>query len=285
MVGGRKVSGPPDRYAVVGFPVKHSFSPFIHGMFAKETGQNLTYRMLEIAPENLTRDVTQFFEEGGKGLNVTIPHKQAVAALCKSRSDRAARAGAVNTLCVKDGGLFGDNTDGVGLIADLTKNLKLDLKGKLILLVGAGGAARGVLGPLLQQSPAAIHVVNRSPEKAQALADEFKGEGELIGDGFGATEGEVYDLIVNATAASLQGESPPIANSTVSGKTVCYDMAYGNEDTAFTKWAKQHGAASAELGWGMLVEQAAEAFYIWRGIRPDTEPVLKAIRARMGQTE
>ncbi len=275
------LASPPDRYAVIGYPVKHSFSPFIHGMFAKQTSQNLVYRLLEIAPEKLHADVTGFFAEGGKGLNVTLPHKQAIVSLCKSRTPRAELAGAVNTLLVQEGQLLGDNTDGVGLIADLTKNLKLELRGKLILLVGAGGAARGVLGPLLEQQPAAIHIVNRTADKAEALADEFKDKGELIGDGFDATQGEVYDLIINATSASLQGVAPPIAASTVKSKTVCYDMLYGNEDTPFTRWAKQHGAAAAELGWGMLVEQAAEAFFQWRGIRPDTEPVLKAVRSRM----
>jgi shikimate dehydrogenase len=271
----------PDRYAVIGFPVKHSFSPFIHGMFAKQTQQNLTYRLLEIAPENLQIEVPRFFSEGGKGLNVTLPHKQTVAALCKSQTPRAERAGAVNTLIVQDGNLLGDNTDGVGLIADLTHNLELELSGTLILLVGAGGAARGVLAPLLQQRPAAIHIVNRNADKAQALADEFKSLGELIGDGFGATDGEVYDLIINATAASLQGVAPPIASSTIGPNTVCYDMAYGNDDTAFTKWARKHKAAATEQGWGMLVEQAAESFFQWRGVRPDTKPVLKAVRSRI----
>jgi shikimate dehydrogenase len=275
----------PDRYAVIGYPVKHSFSPFIHGMFAKQTNQNLTYRLLEIPADTLHADVNGFFAEGGKGLNVTLPHKQTVASLCRSLTPRAELAGAVNTLIVQDGHLLGDNTDGVGLIADLTKNFKLDLKGKLILLVGAGGAARGVLGPLLEQRPAAIHVVNRTAEKAQSLADEFKGKGELIGDGFDATQGEVYDVIINATAASLLGVVPPIAASTIKSKTFCYDMLYGNEDTSFTKWAKQHGAAAAELGWGMLVEQAAESFFQWRGVRPDTESVLKAVRSRMPQTD
>jgi shikimate dehydrogenase len=275
----------PDLYAVIGYPVKHSFSPFIHGMFAKQTAQNLLYRLLEIPAESLDDDVRRFFAEGGKGLNVTLPHKQAVASLCKSRTPRAELAGAVNTLIVQDGNLLGDNTDGVGLIADLNRNLKLELRGKLILLVGAGGAARGVLGPLLEQKPAAIHVVNRTADKAQALADEFKGKGELIGDGFGATQGEVYDLIINATSASLQGVAPPIADSTVNSRTVCYDMLYGNEDTAFTKWARQHGAAAAELGWGMLVEQAAESFFQWRGVRPDTAPVLAAVRSRMPRND
>jgi shikimate dehydrogenase len=272
----------PDRYAVIGYPVKHSFSPFIHGMFAKQTNQNLTYRQLEIVPENLRDDVKAFFADGGKGLNVTIPHKQTVVELCKSCTSRADRARAVNTLSVQnDGELLGDNTDGAGLIADLTVNLELSLRDKRILLLGAGGAARGVLAPLLEQSPKLIHILNRDANKAQTLADEFKEMGELVGDGFDSTDGEAYDLIINATSASLQGTMPPIADSTLARKTVCYDMAYGKEDTPFTRWAKKRRAAAAELGWGMLVEQAAESFFLWRGVRPDTKPVLKAVRSRM----
>jgi shikimate dehydrogenase len=268
----------PDPYAVIGYPVKHSFSPFIHGMFAKQTEQNLTYRLLEVAPENLSAAVAKFFAEGGKGLNVTIPHKQAIAQLCESRTPRANRAGAVNTLMMRDGRLWGDNTDGVGLVADLTNNLELELRGKRILLLGAGGAVRGVLAPLLEQAPTLIHILNRDAAKAHALAEEFKDLGELAGDGFEGTDGGAYDLIVNGTSASLQGTIPPISTSTVRRGTVCYDMAYGKDDTPFTKWAKEQ-RARAELGWGMLVEQAAEAFFLWRGIRPDTAPVLKAVKS------
>ncbi|HYM35880.1 MAG TPA: shikimate dehydrogenase [Steroidobacteraceae bacterium] len=269
----------PDRYAVIGYPVKHSFSPFIHGMFAKQTKQNLVYRLMEVKPEDLEPEVVRFFIDHGKGLNVTIPHKQTAFALCKQRSPRAERAGAINTLLVQSGGdLFGDNTDGVGLVNDLTKNLKFSLNEKRILLLGAGGAARGVLSPLLEQKPKLIHILNRDAQKAQTLAEEFKDMGELVGDGFEATDGEPYDLIINATAASLQGVMPPVPTSAVARKTLCYDMAYGKEDTPFTRWAKQH-RASAELGWGMLVEQAAESFYLWRGVRPDTAPVLEAVRS------
>ena len=270
---------PPDRYAVIGFPVKHSLSPFIHGMFAKQTEQNMSYRMLEIAAQNLDEDVKKFFLTGGKGLNVTIPHKQAIVPLCKFRTSRVERARAANTLVLQDNGLvLGDNTDGVGLVADLRK-MGFELQGKRLLLLGAGGAARGALGPLLEQSPSLIHILNRDAVKAQSLADEFNDLGELAGDGFDAADGTAYDLIINATAASLQGKMPPIASTTVGRHTLCYDMAYGKEDTPFTSWAKEHRAAAAELGWGMLVEQAAESFYLWRGVRPDTAPVLKAVKS------
>jgi shikimate dehydrogenase len=270
----------PDRYAVVGYPVKHSFSPFIHGMFAKQTKQNLTYRLFEVAPQELEVEVVKFFIDHGKGLNVTIPHKQAVVALCKFRTPRAEIAGAINTIAVQENGeLLGDNTDGAGLIADLTKNLQLTLKDKRILLVGAGGAARGVMGPLLEQAPALLHIANRDANKADVLAKEFERLGQVAASGFDGIAEESFDLVINATAASLQGAVPPIPVSAVGSQTVCYDMAYGKEDTAFVRWAKEHGAARAELGWGMLVEQAAESFYLWRGVRPDTSPVLQAVRS------
>jgi len=270
---------PADRYAVIGHPVRHSLSPFIHGMFAKQTEQNMTYHMIEIAPLNLAESVKKFFLEGGKGLNVTLPHKQAIVSLCNFRTSRVERARAANTLALQENGLvLGDNTDGVGLVADL-KKIGFELRNKRILLLGAGGAARGALGPLLEQAPQLIHILNRDAAKAQSLAAEFKDLGELLGDGFDATDGNAYDLIVNATAASLQGRMPDIAASTVGRNTLCYDMTYGKDDTPFTRWAKEHNAAAAELGWGMLVEQAAEAFYLWRGVRPDIAPVLKALKS------
>jgi shikimate dehydrogenase len=270
----------PDRYAVIGYPVKHSFSPFIHGMFAKQTKQNLTYRLQEVTPESLETEVISFFVDHGKGLNVTIPHKQAVVALCKFRTPRAEIAGAVNTIAVQENGeLLGDNTDGAGLVTDLTKNLQLKLKDTRILLVGAGGAARGVMGPLLEQAPALLHVANRDADKADVLAKEFERLGHVSASGFDTIEGEPFDLVINATAASLQGTVPPIPASAIGSDTVCYDMAYGKEDTVFVRWAKEHGAARAELGWGMLIEQAAESFYLWRGVRPDTAPVLSAVRS------
>jgi shikimate dehydrogenase len=233
----------------------------------------------EIAPENLEEEVIKFFVDHGKGLNVTIPHKQAVVALCKFRTPRAEIAGAINTIAVQEGGeLLGDNTDGAGLIADLTKNLQLELKNKRILLVGAGGAARGVLGPLLEQAPALLHVVNRDADKAATLAKEFARLGEISAGAFDSAS-DAYDLIINATAASLQGAVPPIPPAAIGPSALCYDMAYGKEDTSFVRWAKENGAARAELGWGMLVEQAAESFHLWRGVRPDTSPVLQAVRS------
>lgn len=268
----------PARYAVIGYPVKHSWSPFIHGLFAKQTDQDMTYRLMEVAPEDFRKEVFGFFASGGSGLNVTLPHKPAAAALADQLTPRAELAGAVNTLLQKDG-LLGDNTDGVGLVNDLTLNLGFPLRDQKVLLLGAGGAARGVIAPLLSAGVTSIHVANRNPARAIELAGQFKAKGDVQGSAFVDVDGS-YDLILNATSASLQSDVPPIPTSVISAKTLCYDMAYGKGDTAFTLWAKGYGAALAETGWGMLVEQAAESFFLWRGVRPQTKPVLEALKAQ-----
>jgi shikimate dehydrogenase len=268
----------PDRYAVIGHPVKHSLSPFIHGLFAKQTHQHLTYRLLEVEPDQLRDSVQRFFDDGGKGLNVTVPHKQAICALVKHRTPRAEIAGAVNTVAAQGAGLLGDNTDGAGLITDLTRNLDFPLLDQRILILGAGGAARGALGPLLAAAPAYCEVANRNADRARDLTEEFAALGEVRGCGFDEITAQPFDLILNATSASLQSAVPPIPAGAVAPTTLCYDMVYGKEDTAFTTWAKLAGAGRCELGWGMLVEQAAEAFLLWRGMRPDTAPVLEALR-------
>lgn len=269
----------PDRYAVVGYPVKHSWSPFIHGLFARQTGQSLTYTRMEIAPEHLQTQVAAFFESGGKGLNITVPHKQAACLLTRYRTPRAEIAGAVNTIAAQETGLMGDNTDGAGLVTDLTRNLSLALDNARILLLGAGGAARGVLGPLLGEAPEYLEIANRDANRATQLAKEFAPLGEIAGCGFDAiSTGKTFDLVLNATSASLQDAVPPIPPSVIGPTTLCYDMAYGKGDTAFTRWAKEAGAGRAETGWGMLVEQAAEAFFLWRGMKPDTRPVLEAVK-------
>lgn len=270
---------PPDRYAVIGYPVAHSRSPFIHGMFARQTGQNLTYTRIEAAPEELQQKVGSFFDSGGKGLNVTLPHKQAAYVLARRHTPRARIAGAVNTLARHEDGLLGDNTDGAGLVADLTRNLAFEIANTRILLLGAGGAARGVLGPLLGAAPAYIEIANRNETRALELAREFGKLGNVRGCGFDAMSSSGgFDLVLNATSASLQDTIPPIAAGVIGPATLCYDMAYGSGDTAFTRWAKTVGAGRAETGWGMLVEQAAEAFLLWRGVRPDTRQVLGALK-------
>jgi shikimate dehydrogenase len=270
---------PSDRYAVIGHPVSHSWSPFIHGMFAKQTDQNITYSRIEAESEEFERQVGAFFQTGGRGLNVTVPHKQVAAFVARFRTPRAEIAGAVNTLVAHDDGIHGDNTDGTGLVTDLTRNLGVDLADIRILVLGAGGAARGVLGPLLAAGPEYVELANRNEQRARVLANEFAALGNVRGCGFDAiSETPGFDLVLNATSASLQELVPPVPRAAIGPATLCYDMAYGKGDTAFTRWAKSIGAGRAECGWGMLVEQAAESFYLWRGIRPDTKPVLEAVR-------
>lgn len=269
-----------DRYAVIGFPVQHSWSPFIHGMFAQQTAQGMQYRLLESPPEQLITTVAGFFAEGGQGLNVTVPHKQAVATLMTYRTPRAEIAGAVNTIALRGNDLLGDNTDGVGLVTDLTRNLQFAIADKRILLIGAGGAARGVLGPLLDKSPTLVQIVNRDGARAEGLAEEFAMLGAVRGGSFASADTTPFDLVINATSAGLQGKVPPVPATILSEDTLCYDMSYGKHETPFVLWAKECGVQRAELGWGMLVEQAAESFTLWRGVRPDTKPVLEAVQAR-----
>lgn len=269
-----------DQYALFGHPVQHSWSPFIHGMFARQTAQDMAYRLHESPPERFRSDVLEFFTAGGRGINVTLPHKRAAADLVNELTPRAQLADAVNTVVRRNEQLIGDNTDGAGLLADLTHNLGLAFDSPRILLLGAGGAARGALEPLLSLRPSRMVIANRTAARALALAAEFAELGPVSGCTFGQLESHRFDLIVNATAASLRGEVPLIPIDVVDSRTVCYDMAYGVGDTPFVAWAKRLRAARAEQGWGMLVEQAAEAFQMWRGVRPDTRPVLEALKLR-----
>jgi shikimate dehydrogenase len=268
----------PDQYGVIGHPVAHSWSPFIHGMFAKQTGQPLVYRLHDVPPERFRDYVLDFFASGGRGLNVTVPHKVAAAALAHELTPRARRAGAVNTLALQeDNRILGDNTDGAGLTRDLRENLSVDIEQRRILIAGAGGAVRGVLAPLLELNPAHIVVANRTAVRAQMLVRDFVHLGSLRGCGFDELDG-TFDLVINATSASLSGGAPDIPTRVLTAGTTCYDMAYAKADTPFSRWAMESGCARAVQGWGMLVEQAAESFYIWRGVRPLTAPVLGALR-------
>jgi shikimate dehydrogenase len=269
-----------DAYVLFGHPVHHSWSPFIHGMFARQCGQDMSYRLLETPPERFRTDALGFFSGGGAGANVTLPHKRAAADLVNELTRRAQHADAVNTIVCRDGRLLGDNTDGAGLLADLTRNLGLHWSAPRILLLGAGGAARGAMESLLSLGPEQLVIANRSAARALELAGEFAGLGPVRGCEFSALEHRRFDLVVNATSASLRGEVPLVPIDVVDAGTTCYDMAYGAGDTAFVAWAKRLGAGRAEPGWGMLVEQAAEAFELWRGVRPDTAPVLAALRSR-----
>jgi len=278
-----------DRYAVIGSGIGHSRSPQIHALFAKATRQAMEYGLLDAPPVAFQTVVRKFFREGGRGLNVTVPHKQAALRLADTHTPRAQRAGAVNTLAsAANGKLLGDNTDGAGLVRDLTVNLDCTLRGARVLLLGAGGAARGVIAPLLEAGVASLSVCNRHGVRAKKLAQEFADLGPVTAvpadDSTAAGRAHIrddagYDVIVNATSASLRGELPQIPAYAVGTQTLAYDLAYGERDTVFMHWARSAGAARAVMGLGMLVEQAAESFLLWRGVRPDTAPVLAALRS------
>ena len=275
---GEAFEGLPDQYGLAGHPVAHSWSPFIHGMFAQSTAQNLVYRLFDIEPQDFRRDILALFTGGVRGLNITLPHKQAAAELVNELTPRATRAQAVNTIAFfEDARLLGDNTDGVGLTFDLEHNLQLPLADKRVLILGAGGAVRGVLGPLMEGELREVVIANRTRHRAQSLAAEFADLGSISGCGFSELRGPPFDLIINATSASLHGDLPPLPEGMVGEETVCYDMAYGRAPTPFTAWATAQHAARACKGWGMLVEQAAESFLLWRGMRPPTQPVIDAL--------
>ncbi len=259
-----------------GHPVGHSRSPWIHARFAELTGQAISYDARDVPPGDFDAALAGFLAEGGKGLNVTLPHKLAAYGAAKRLTAAARRAGAVNTLAVEPAGLLGDNTDGAGLLRDLQVNLRIPLAGRHVLLIGAGGAARGALPALLDAMPRALVVANRTAAKAVALAADFAGDGPVIGVGLQAAHGP-FELIVNASSASLSDEVPALPAGALGAQTFCYDMAYGAGPTAFMRWASRQGAAATD-GIGMLVEQAAESFALWRGIRPPTASVLAELR-------
>jgi len=262
-----------DRYAVFGHPIAHSKSPQIHTAFARQTGQDMSYEAILAPLDGFADSIAQFIATGGRGANVTVPFKEEAFRLANRLSPRAQRAGAVNTLAFDADGILGDNTDGAGLVADLSRNLHCPLAGKHILLLGAGGAARGVIEPLLEQQPAELVIANRTVSRAEELAELF-GHG-VRACGFDAAN-TPFDVVINATAASLAGDLPPLSPRVFTLDTLAYDMMYGR-DTPFLDFARTHGARTAD-GLGMLVEQAAEAFYLWRGVRPDTASVIASLR-------
>jgi shikimate dehydrogenase len=268
-----------DLYAVVGHPVGHSKSPLIHRCFARQTGQHIDYVRIDIPPGQFEERLRDFHARGGLGVNVTLPYKLEAFEFADRLTGRARSAGAVNTLAWRtDGIVLGDNTDGAGLVADLENNLGVALLGRRILVLGAGGAARGALGPLLERGPSGLVIANRTVEKAITLADQFGAAGNVSASAFDALTGR-FDIVVNATSASLAGELPPVPETVVDAETVCYDMMYGKGRTVFLQWASERGAAVLADGAGMLVEQAAESFELWRGVRPDTGAALAEIRA------
>lgn len=270
-----------DLYAVMGNPINHSKSPQIHAEFAKQTQQELIYSAMLVPVGNFDMAVKDFFKGSGKGLNVTVPFKEKAFRFADQLTPRAKSAQAVNTLKLCDNGtIIGDNTDGVGLVQDLTANLGVVIEGKRLLILGAGGAVRGVLKPLLAENPRSITIANRTVSKAEQLAYDFAELGNVDGCGFHDLIGS-FDLIINGTSASLQGELAPIEDETIAPNTQVYDMMYGAEPTKFMTWAMQRGCQNAYDGLGMLVEQAAESFALWRGTKPNTKDVIADIRSQL----
>jgi len=269
-----------DRYAVVGNPIGHSLSPMIHRAFAHQTEQSISYEALLIEPGEFAEQVKRLQQLGVLGLNVTVPFKQEAWQLARKRSPRAELAGAVNTLIFQpDGGVDGDTTDGVGLMTDLRVNHKALIRNRKVLVLGAGGAVRGILGPLLLQQPAEVMIANRTIAKAQALSQVFAAQGDLGSCAYEELGRTGYDLIINGTSAGLSQQVPPIPDTILNSNSFCYDMMYNvSEATAFVRWAQERGAAKVSDGLGMLVEQAAESFHIWRGLRPDTQEVIHQLR-------
>ncbi|MFD2366824.1 shikimate dehydrogenase [Pseudoduganella sp. GCM10020061] len=267
-----------DRYCVIGNPVAHSKSPEIHAAFARDCGIDLTYGTCLAPLDGFAATVRALAAQGFSGANVTVPFKLEAAQLCDVLSARATAAGAVNTLVFRDGRIEGDNTDGAGLVADIVRNAGVPLHGKRVLLLGAGGAARGVMLPLLAEGPRELVIANRTRATAEALAARFADAGAVRASGFEELDG-TFDVIVNATSASLADSVPPVPPQAFSPDTLALDMMYGKQPTVFMEFAAQNGARVRD-GLGMLVEQAAEAFYVWRGVRPATQGILRQLRTQ-----
>lgn len=269
----------PRRYAVMGHPIGHSKSPAIHSQFARQCGIRLDYTAVQVDPGGFAQAVEHFRAAGGGGLNVTVPFKVEAFKLASRLSDRAEQAGAVNTLKFGDQELYGDNTDGVGLLRDLEDNLGVNLKGKSILILGAGGAVRGILAPL-SDAPKRLVIANRTVSRAQDLSEQFSRPGGITFEacGFDSLSDQHFDVVLNATAASLEGQVPPIPEDIFRSGALAYDLMYADQPTPFMIWSRDHGASQVIDGLGMLVEQAAESFYLWHGQRPQTGPVIQALR-------
>ena len=272
-----------DQYAVFGHPISHSKSPRIHALFAEQTGQSMTYGAQEVPATEFRMAVSHFFDQGGKGLNCTVPLKELAWQYANQLTERARLSKAVNTLALQaDGSILGDNTDGIGLVNDLTINHQIRLSQQRILILGAGGATRGIIAPILAQHPDSISIANRTFSKALAIANEFDTLGTLHACSFDQLPQQSFDLIINATSASLKNELPPLPQGLLAYGGYCYDLAYSNQATPFVCWGNAQNAQKSLDGLGMLVEQAAEAFYLWRGIRPKTHPIIELLnRDRM----
>lgn len=272
-----------DLYAVFGNPINHSKSPVIHRQFAEQTGQDMHYTKQLVNEGEFEQAAQEFFAQGGRGLNITVPFKLNAFGFAQKLTPRAERAGAVNTLALLgDGTILGDNTDGIGMIHDM-HNLGWEIQGARVLILGAGGAVRGILQPLLEEQPAQVTIANRTVSKAEELAKNFLDLGDIQAKSFAQLQSDSFDIVINGTSASLQGELPPLPEKLLAANAHCYDMMYGAEPTIFLQWAKAHGAAQIADGLGMLVGQAAEAFYLWRQIRPEVVPVITALRRQLAE--
>ena len=267
-----------DRYAVIGNPVAHSKSPQIHALFAEQAGQDMRYEAMLAPSDGFGQTVRDFIAQGGRGMNVTVPFKFDAFNIATELTERARAAQAVNTLKFDNGAILGDNTDGTGLVRDIRENLGFHLNDRRVLLMGAGGAAYGVVLPLLAAG-ANLTVANRTAAKAQQLAVAFAGRGNITASGYEDLRGQQFDAVINATSSSLSDEMPPLPDGIFSADALAYDMMYGRE-TPFMAFAREHGAAIVADGLGMLVEQAAESFFLWRGVRPETAPVIAVLRDR-----
>jgi shikimate dehydrogenase len=266
-------------YAVFGNPVKHSKSPQIHSLFAEQTGIALNYQAIEVPIENFSGCVELFSSQGGRGLNITVPFKEKACSICTTLTQRAETSGSVNTIRFDEHkNIHGDTTDGQGLINDLTINHAINLKNKSILILGAGGSVKAILEPLCQQEPDSIIIANRTVPRAEQLAEKFSDQGNIEACSYTGLSNRSFDLIINGTSLSLMGELPPIPGTVIKNDACCYDLMYSDTDTIFMKWAGEQGAEKILDGLGMLVEQAAESFLIWHGVKPDTAPVIKSLR-------
>lgn len=264
-------------YAVIGNPIAHSKSPFIHTEFSKQTGQHMHYKTMLASQDNFITAVESFRQLGGKGMNVTLPFKIEAHKISTQLTERATIAKAVNTLTFNDGEIYGDNTDGDGLLRDISSNLEFIIEAKRILLCGSGGAARGVVLALLRKNPCTLTVVNRTKKRSQEIQKQFFCYGDIVSCDYTDITGQEFDLIINATSASLENKLPPLPSGIFAKNSLAYDMMYGNKNTPFLEFAQQQEATYLANGIGMLVEQAAESFFVWHGIRPETKSLIEAL--------
>ena len=275
--GGNK----PDRYAVIGNPIAHSKSPEIHLLFAEQVGKHIAYEKIQTNKDGFAQAATRFFEAGGLGLNVTLPFKHDAYSFVNQHTDFARHAGAVNTI-IRQGAdnYLGANTDGIGLLRDLKKTLRLQLLGKSILIIGAGGVTKGIVEPLLHENPVELIVANRTVSKAAAITEDFRAIGKVQSCSLNQIPSKPYDLILHATSAVLQNTELVLPTEIIGPQTHCYDLSYSDSATPFMRWAKARGATNVVDGFGMLLEQAAESFYLWHGKRPDTAMVCGYLRPK-----